>query len=78
MTTSYLKTLIIRQIMCWSFILINLIMWDSAQNLDASRNIFNTLMNIVLVILVELSNYYQVRSKALLYLRIKASMKQEH
>ena len=44
--------------MCWAFILINLVMWDSAQNLDASRNIFNTLMNIVLVILVELSNYY--------------------
>ena len=77
MTTNYSLTLIIRQIMCWVFIGFNLLMWKRDHSVDASRNVFNILINFVLVILVEVGNYCQVRSKARLFLRVKATAMHE-
>lgn len=74
MCSNFLVTFIIRQVLGWSFILLSLYMWQRLFEINIA---VNALFFFTLVILVEGSNYCSMRSKALLFLRVKVMSMQE-
>ena len=74
MSSNYLLTLIIRQVLSWSFIVFNIVMWKQLYQFNVT---VHSLFFLACVVLMEACNYCNVRSKAHLFLRMKVLQMQE-
>ena len=74
MSSNFLLTFILRQVLTWTFLCFNVFMQDQDHMFEMVM-LFG--MDFLLVILVEGSNYYCIRSKAQLFLRLKVTSMQE-
>lgn len=73
MCSNFVLTFIIRQVLLWGFLVLHI----AKANDTWLRGIVNAAVIIALMVMVEGSNYCSMRSKALLFLRIKVMSKQE-
>ena len=74
MCSNFLLTLVIRQVLGWSFIVLNIVMWQRMYQFNIMVNLLFFMASIVLV---EGSNYASMRSKAQLFLKAKTMSMQE-
>ena len=74
MSSNFLRTFILRQILTWAFLGFNYVMWYIGHEFQGVM-VYGLVF--FLVIFVEGSNYYCIRSKAQLFLRLKVTSMQE-
>jgi len=74
MSSNFLLTLLLRQAMCWTFIILNTAMW-ATQSSDS--NYGTVIATVAVFLLMEGGNFCNMRSKALLFMQVRKMGMQE-